>query len=233
MKRFYDTVSHAATEGGFEILLDGRAVKTPAKNPLICKTENLAEAVAEEWRQVKDVIKPENMAVTGFINAAIDRIAPAREDFIQKCLDYAEFDTLCYRLSPDSGETGRKQAEILAPAVEALEKRLDAKLNITTGLEKIEQSSRTLQALRDYVSATDHEKLTAFYRLAGLTDSAFLTLLVFEKIYDAETAFTLSRTEIDLQAKRWGETEEFKKNRTQALKDVTAVGRFLNLLWRE
>ena len=47
MKRFYKEVSVAPVEGGFGVLLDGRPVKTPARNPLILPTEKLAAAIAK------------------------------------------------------------------------------------------------------------------------------------------------------------------------------------------
>ena len=50
MKRFYKEVSVAPTEGGFAVLLDGRSVKTPARNTLVLPTQKLATAIAAEWR---------------------------------------------------------------------------------------------------------------------------------------------------------------------------------------
>ncbi len=54
MKRFYKDVSLAERDGGFSVLLDGKPVKTPARNVLILPTEKLAEAVASEWRSQGD-----------------------------------------------------------------------------------------------------------------------------------------------------------------------------------
>ena len=51
MKRFYKDVAVTPQEGGFAILLDGRTVKTPARNILVLPTEKLASAIAAEWRE--------------------------------------------------------------------------------------------------------------------------------------------------------------------------------------
>ena len=48
MKRFYKQVSIAPVEGGFGVLLDGKSVKTPARNTLVLPTEKLALAIAAE-----------------------------------------------------------------------------------------------------------------------------------------------------------------------------------------
>lgn len=50
MKRFYQDAAVVAVESGFEIRLDGRPVRTPARAPLALPTQGLAEAIAEEWR---------------------------------------------------------------------------------------------------------------------------------------------------------------------------------------
>ena len=49
MTRFYSHATLRAAQGGFEILLDEREVKTPARRPLLLPTEPLARAIAEEW----------------------------------------------------------------------------------------------------------------------------------------------------------------------------------------
>ncbi len=66
-KRFYKiaTVSEAAP---YQILLDGRAVKTPAKRPLVLPTRAAAEAVAHEWNAQGTEINPGTMPLTRFAN---------------------------------------------------------------------------------------------------------------------------------------------------------------------
>ena len=77
VRRFYKEV--AAADG--KIRLDGRPVRTPARNVLVLPSEGLAQAVAEEWRAQDDRVDPRTMPLTGLANAAIDRIAPDREAF--------------------------------------------------------------------------------------------------------------------------------------------------------
>jgi chaperone required for assembly of F1-ATPase len=57
-KRFYKTVDIAPTEdNGFKILLDGRTLKTPGRNPLHLPTVDLAVAIAAEWDAQTDPAK--------------------------------------------------------------------------------------------------------------------------------------------------------------------------------
>lgn len=43
-KRFYTAATAAPAEGGFAVLLDGRAVRTPGKKALVLASKRLAEA---------------------------------------------------------------------------------------------------------------------------------------------------------------------------------------------
>ena len=53
-------VSYFAADG-FQIELDNKAVKTPAGNPLLVPSEQLAMAIAVEWNSQQEIIKSENM----------------------------------------------------------------------------------------------------------------------------------------------------------------------------
>ena len=52
MKRFWKEVEVRPEGEGWTILLDCRAVKTPARAALEVPTQALADAIADEWRSV-------------------------------------------------------------------------------------------------------------------------------------------------------------------------------------
>ncbi|HEU0134406.1 MAG TPA: ATP12 family chaperone protein, partial [Allosphingosinicella sp.] len=97
MKRFYENASVSPEEGGVAILLDGRPVRTPARNLLRVPTEELAEAIASEWNDQGEKIDPQSMPLTGLANAAIDRVEPDPTAFGATLARYGESDLLCYR----------------------------------------------------------------------------------------------------------------------------------------
>ena len=75
-KRFYKDVSVAEGEGGEHVIaLDGRPVRTPAKNPLSAPTLALAELIRAEWAAQGEFIDPATMPVTKLVNTAIDGVA--------------------------------------------------------------------------------------------------------------------------------------------------------------
>ena len=75
MKRFYRAVSVIEEAGGFAVALDGRPMRTPRRRPFAVPYRALAEAVAAEWGGQGDEIELRAMRLTGFANAALDRIA--------------------------------------------------------------------------------------------------------------------------------------------------------------
>ena len=58
MKRFWEAVEVEAGEGGYEIRLDGRPVRTPARANLTVPSEALAQAIAKEWRDLEGDVDP-------------------------------------------------------------------------------------------------------------------------------------------------------------------------------
>lgn len=48
-------------QGGYQITVDNKKVKTPAGNFLVVPTKPLAMAVSVEWNSQKETIKPEGM----------------------------------------------------------------------------------------------------------------------------------------------------------------------------
>ena len=77
MKRFYTQAEASPVEGGWQIMLDGRPVKTPGRQDLVVPSERLGQAIAGEWQAQGDEVNPRAMPLTGLANAAIDRVAPA------------------------------------------------------------------------------------------------------------------------------------------------------------
>ncbi|HEX8414389.1 MAG TPA: ATP12 family protein, partial [Sphingomicrobium sp.] len=52
MKRFWKDVTTVEEPHGWGLRLDGRPVRTPARDPLFVPGSMLCEAIAEEWRCV-------------------------------------------------------------------------------------------------------------------------------------------------------------------------------------
>ena len=76
MKRFWTAANAVEREGGWGVELDGKPLRTPARETRKVPTRALAKAIAEEWESAEGEIDPRAMPLTGLANAAIDRVHP-------------------------------------------------------------------------------------------------------------------------------------------------------------
>ncbi|KAM6077987.1 ATP synthase mitochondrial F1 complex assembly factor 2 isoform 2-T2 [Theristicus caerulescens] len=98
-KRFYQNVSISQGEGGFEINLDHRKLKTPQAKLFTVPSEALAIAVATEWDSQKDTIKFYTMHLTTLCNTALDNPTQRNKmQLIRAAVKFLETDTVWYEM---------------------------------------------------------------------------------------------------------------------------------------
>lgn len=207
MKRFYTNVAVVAGDAGFEIRLDDRPVRTPARALLALPNAALAEAVAAEWRGQSDSIDPRSMPFTGLANAAIDRIAPDREAFAAGIARYAETDLLCYR-ADGPAELIARQAAAWDPLLEWARTRYDVTFHVTQGIVHVAQPPETLERLAAVVTAFDPFTLAGLATLVTLSGSLVCGLAVVEGGREADAVWAAAELDESWQAEQWGEDAE-------------------------
>jgi chaperone required for assembly of F1-ATPase len=207
VKRFYKEATAAPIGGGWEIRLDERPVKTPARQPLLLPTASLAEAVAEEWRAQCDKVDPRSMPITGLANAAIDRIVPDRQAFARSLALFGESDLLCYRADAPEPLV-RRQAETWDPLLAWARGRFDIDFEVTTGVMHRPQPERTVEQLARAVSARDAFQLAALSPIVTISGSLVIALALDEQAIDLGTAWSAAIVDEAWQAEQWGEDAE-------------------------
>lgn len=229
MKRFWETAEAAATDGGFAIALDGRRVKTPAKAKLILPTAKLAEAVADEWNGVGDTIDPREMPITGLANAAIDRIAPDKEQFALGIARYGESDLTCYRAEgPDM--LVRRQQEAWDALLEWARRRYDVDFALCTGVIHIEQPADTVRKLSHKVMSLDAFQLAGLSPMVTIGGSLVAALVVYEEIMPAEAVWEAVSLDDRWQLEQWGDDADARSALDARRYEFLAAARFLELL---
>jgi chaperone required for assembly of F1-ATPase len=210
MKRFYKDVTVGESEGGFHILLDGKPVKTPARNTLLLPTPALAQAIAAEWAGQGDEIVATAMPLLRLANTVIDGVAINRADVIDAILRFGENDLLCYR-AQQPPELAQRQAHGWDPLLDWARQRLGARLTVAEGVGHVDQSLEALAALREALSGYDAFTLAGLHVIASITGSLVLALAVTEGAASGAEAFHLSRIDEIHQAEKWGEDAEAAK----------------------
>jgi len=229
MRRFWKEVTLEPTTFGQAVRLDGRPVKTPTGNILALPTQKMADAVMAEWEAVEKTVNPAVMPVTGFANAAIDRIAPDRAGFAAAIAAYGETDLFCYRAA--AGEAlAERQVQIWDPWLEWAQQRYGISFIVIEGIMHQPQPLATLESLRGIVAARGTFELAAMAKLAHLSGSLVATLAVIERAGTADDIWTASCLDELWQEELWGADHWAQKNRSDREGEFMAAVRFLDLL---
>lgn len=229
-KRFYKEVSVEADDGGgFALLLDGRGIRTPAKNKLVVPQKSLAEALAAEWSAQEDVIDPSTMPTTRIVNTALDAVSDKMAEVADDIAAYAASDLLCYRA--DAPEAlALRQAEAWDPPLAWAEKALGAKLKVQTGIVHVAQETSALASVRSALDRFDAIGLSALHVVTTLTGSAVLALAHAEGALSREDAWAAATVDERWQSEQWGLDAEAEARAERRRAEFIAASRCLDRL---
>ncbi|MGI8930917.1 MAG: ATP12 family chaperone protein [Sphingomicrobium sp.] len=229
MKRFWTTAQVAEADGGFAIALDGRRVKTPARVDLIVPTRGLAQAIAREWTDCGETIDPRSMPLTGFANAAVDRVAADPESFAAGLAQYAQGDLLCYHVEGPQLLVDRQESQ-WNPLLGWARRRFDVDFVITTGIMHVAQPDATVRQLGHAVAALDPFTLAGLSPLVTIGGSLITALAVIEGELPATAAWEAVSIDDAWQAEKWGADVEAVAALALRRNDFLAAARFVSLL---
>ncbi len=226
MKRFYKEVGVAADAEGFRILLDGRPVKTPAKNTLVLPTRALADAIAAEWAGQGDEIAPAAMAFLKLANTVIDGVTANRAEVVTAILRFGENDLLCYR-AHQPPELAALQAQGWDPVLDWARRRHGVTFTLVEGFTHADQPPATLAALRAALERHDPFALAALHVVASIAGSVVLALALAEGALTAAQVFALSRIDEDYQASKWGRDHEAETRAQNLARELDKAAAFI------
>ena len=229
MKRFYKDVSVSPAGEAHAILLDGRPMKTPQRNPLAVPTPALADAIAAEWAAQGEDIIPASMPLTGLAQGALDQVDNERDRIVGRVAAYADSDMLYYRA--DSGQQALidHQAEHWDPLLDWARDRYDVGFNLIHGIRYEAQPEETIKRLTHVVEAQDGFAVAAMLSLVGLSGSLIATLALVEQVWDTETLWPLVNLEELWQEQQWGRDDVAVAMRDLKQAEFEAAARFLDL----
>jgi len=229
VKRFYREASVRPGEGGEQILLDERPVKTPAKRPLALPNAALAQAIAAEWNAQAGEVRPRSMPLTGLANAAIDRVAPDKEAFAATLAAYGDSDLLCYRADAPASLVARQTA-LWDPLLAWARRRFDVDFEVVTGIVHRLQPPHTLARLGHAVAALGAFELAALAPLVTISGSLVIALAVTEGAIRLDAAWAAAALDETWQAEQWGEDSEAAAMLAARRAEFDAAWRLLELL---
>lgn len=206
-RRFWTAADPVEIAGGFGVALDGRPVRTPARQALAVPSHALAEAIAGEWCAQGDVIDPNAMPLTRIANSAIDTVTPQRAEIAGIVAAYGESDLLCYRAEGPPDLVAR-QAAGWNPLLDWAADRFGARLIVGAGVMFIPQPEPAVRALSAHVHALDGFDLAPLHDLVALSGSLVIGLAVLAGLRPFGDLWALSRIDESYQAETWGHDED-------------------------
>ncbi len=231
-KRFWTAAEAVPVSGGFAVQLDGRAVRTPAKAPLVLPGAALAGAIAAEWAEQGEQIAPETMPLTRAANSAIDKVTPQRGAVVDMLAQYGETDLLCYRAEGPESLVAEQHARWDPPLDWAAE-AFRAPLIRIEGVIPQDQPADSVARLRAEVDAMEPFALTAFHDLVVFSGSLILALAVRDDRMPVAEAAEVAELDAIWQERLWGTDEEAAEVRARKAAALADADRFLRLSRRD
>lgn len=224
--RFYRQAELSATERGYRVLLDGKAIRTPAGADFLLPTQALARAVVEEWLAQGDVIRPETLPATRLAATAIDRVSANRSAVVDQLIRSADFDLLFYRAA-DPPDLARRQDRCWQPLLDWAAGRCGITFTVTEGVMPVRQPDDAIAALAAAVALLGDMELTGVASVAQASGSLIIALALAAGRIDAATACEAAMLDESYQIERWGLVEESIERRQRLENDIVAAARFI------
>ena len=206
-KRFWKQATVAPEGDGFTVLLDGRTIRTPARQPLVVPVRALADRIAAEWDAQQDKIDPNTMPFTRSANAAIDKVRAQRAEVNDLIAAYGDADLLCYRAEAPV-ELVARQAAAWDPLLAWARDEQGLDLQAFTGVVHQPQSAGALARAVELTKAMDAFELAAFHDLVSLSGSFVLGLAAARRMRPPQELWELSRLDETWQQEHWGIDDE-------------------------
>ncbi|ORZ31044.1 hypothetical protein BCR44DRAFT_55773 [Catenaria anguillulae PL171] len=211
LKKFWRAVTLRQDEDGFQVLLDGRVVKTPQGTPLsIPKSQPMiAHLVSAEWESQQKLLRAFSLPLTSLLVRAKDDFSDpdVRKESIDKLMKFLQTDATCFHEEfPE--ELVRLQQAHWDPLLDWARTHFSVAIHTTNSLLGTRQPDHTSATLRTHIEQYSPLQLAAFEK-AVLTSKSFLIgLALTERVISAQQAADAARVEVQAQIDRWGEVED-------------------------
>ncbi len=232
-RRFYKGASARERDGGFVLILDGRAAKSPGGNHLALPCLAAARALADEWSAQGEWIDLASMPLTRIVNSAIDGVACQLEATVDEIVRYAGADLVCYRAAEPRTLVEAQAAEwdrVLAFARE----NLGAHFICTEGVGFIDQPEPARAAVNEAIKRIANSgeaapfALAALHVMTTLTGSVLLALAVAHGVLTPTEAWIAAHVDEDFEKRAWGEDAEALRRRARQWREMEAAARLFH-----
>jgi ATP synthase F1 complex assembly factor 2 len=206
-KRFYQDVGINRSGSGWNVTLDAKPIKTPARDNLLLPSEAIAWGIATEFESQRDVIVPATMPLMTIASTAIDVTRSDIHASVDRIVKFLETDTVCF-LHEDEPELQRMQREAWDPLRKLVAENLGVITHQTAGISLHSgQSSVGVYAIQSTLKSLDFWRLTTMEVSASSAKSAVIALALLNGYASVQQAVDAALVEEKWQRQNWGTVE--------------------------
>ena len=213
-KRFYKQVGIITMDSGsgFQVTLDGKTLRTPARRPLVLPNLELSLALASEWDAQLDPrkgLEPATMPITQLVFTAIDQIEIAPGPTRRVCLSYLPTDTALFFASGDERTLLGKQKQHLQPLLRWMQRTFGVELSTSQGTfaGRLQHPQESLDKVDFIVSQLDPMALAVLQSVTMECKSLVMALAYVFRQISMQQLKVVSRLEEEFQVEVWGVVE--------------------------
>jgi chaperone required for assembly of F1-ATPase len=207
-RRFYAEVTVGeASQGDFEILLDGRRARTARGGRLALPTLAAAHLLAGEWAAQGPSVERGSMPATRLADLALDGGPAAQAAQIAALERYGASDLLCY-FAEYPNVLVERQTKVWGPLLAWAEQAHGLAFASTRGIAHRPQPPATLERLGVLLREADPFALAGLAVGAALFGSTILVLALRAGRIDAGEALDAALVDETFQQAQWGVAPE-------------------------
>ncbi|KAH8282841.1 hypothetical protein KR054_010128 [Drosophila jambulina] len=225
-KRFYKKTSVLSSDGGYEVVLDHRKLKTPKGSPFVVRSEPLAIAVATEFDAQKEHIERSRMHLSALCFTAIDNPNNLTKlDMVNYLLNFIPTDTVLFQydvsthkylsgirlviliLLQDEKDLQDLQLNEWDPVIAWFNQRYETNLQKTLNITPPQVTEEDKMKIAKHLHSYSLDTLHGFIFAVDTLKSIILACAVIERMLPVEKAVALARLEEEYQLKFWGRVE--------------------------
>jgi ATP synthase F1 complex assembly factor 2 len=211
IKKFYTTVGVNTSQKSstFQLLLDGKQVRTPLGEPLLLPNEAVAAAVATEWQLQSKFVVPNSMPISTVLMTNIDIDSKmGRTEHITQISRYFQTDTVRFPDLDKSSALALQQKKHWKPILDYLNSVGVILSQSKAPFALPDSTEAEVKAMNEtFLRSYDSLQLTMLETLAKYLKSGSIAVGVLEGILSPEAAFKAAFVEEICQREEWGLVE--------------------------
>jgi ATP synthase F1 complex assembly factor 2 len=207
VKKFYDSVQvERASSGLYQLLLNGKTLKTPLGANMKIPSEGVAVAAATEWELQHDYVIPNTMPINTIVMTHLDIDSNTeRLDKVKQINRFFQTDTIRFPELESSSKLARFQQEKWKPIFDYLSSRGVVFSQSSGGFSLPETTEAEIERVHEkIVDQYDGLKLTMLDTAAKYLKSGSIGIGLIEGVLTPEQAFEAAFVEELDQRTEWG-----------------------------